>query len=188
MDLPEAAVQIISLTLSPEPAAAVLQRRGSRSAGLQQQLGPAAAGAWRHRLLWLAAVLSHSTRLFVEEFWLQWGAECVMLLLLVAACVSANALSLAYLLLVGMGMAMTGAAAARPAAVQSADAACAPGSQRGSRSSSSGRRQRSAAAGGGWWWRLVLAVLVLVLVSCGMLALQHAALAELLAAMPACLL
>lgn len=161
MDLPEGTTQAISYTLDPETYF------GSSGPATGW---PARLASWQHQLQWVAEVIGAGLRAFAETFWLSWGAECVMLLLLAAALVGANAVSLLFLVLVIIGM------AAGPAdAAASRNTTGMPGvTEAASRHGSSGGLIRGNSGTGSevkrvqavrwWWWHLVLGVLVIVLV------------------------
>jgi hypothetical protein len=161
MDLPEGTTQAISYTLDPETYF------GSSGPATGW---PARLASWQHQLQWVAEVVGAGLRAFAETFWLSWGAECVMLLLLAAALVGANAVSLLFLVLVILGMAAGPAGAAA-----SSNTTGMPGVSEGaSRHGSSGGLSRGNSGTGSevkrvqavrwWWWHLVLGVLVIVLV------------------------
>jgi hypothetical protein len=128
--------------------------------------------------VWWLKVVSLGVQEFVSDFWQVWGGECVMLLLLVAAFISANACSLLYLSLVGLGMVSACAGSSAPAAAPAAAAGGLESFSRLAGSSSShqeavqsGRRTRHGGPGrrdssskSTWWWHMVVALLVLVLV------------------------
>jgi hypothetical protein len=165
MDLPEGTTQAISYTLSPETYF------GSSSTAGPTAGWPPRLAAWQQQLQWVVGAVGSGFRGFVEGFWVRWGAECVMLLLLAAALVGCNAVSLLLLLLVVLGMAV-----AAPPSVDSAGgasrgvAASGGGSSNGvDRGAGSGRyagdRSGRRTCINWWWWHLVLGVLVIVLVS-----------------------
>lgn len=168
MDLPEGTAQAIGYTFNPETYF------GSSTAGPATGW-PARLATWQKQLRWGAEVAVAGIRSFAEDFWERWGAECVMLLLLTAAFVGVNAVSLLFLLLVVLGM----AAAASQAGGSSRGSPVTSGSGSGARRRGSGDRlsrgNSSTARSAGssrrhspvswWWWHLVLGVLVVVLVS-----------------------
>lgn len=172
MDLPETTTQVISHTLDPATYFGN-SSSGGTSAGPATTGWPATLAAWHQQLQWWCSAVGAGLRGFAEGFWLRWGAECVMLLLLAAALVGANAVSLLLLLLVVLGMAMV---AAQPGLQQARSAVDSSG--RGPSGgldgqSSNGVSRASSSAGGSvwrsggvswWWWHLVLGVLAVALV------------------------
>jgi hypothetical protein len=165
MDLPEGTTQAISYTLSPETYF------GSSSTVGPASGWPVRLAAWQQQLQRVVGAIGSGFRSFVEGFWVRWGAECVMLLLLAAALIGCNAVSLLLLLLVVLGMAVAappssdtaggagrGVAASREASSNGVDRVA------GRPGSAGGRRGRSTCINW-WWWHVVLGVLVAVLVS-----------------------
>lgn len=163
MDLPEGTAQAITYTLSPEAYGG-----GSSGSGPATGWG-ARLAAWQQQLQWANRVAGSSVRSFAESFWQQWGAECTMLLLLAAALLASNAVSLLLLVLVALGMAGNAAQPSSHNGPRASAAASIQGSRRFSTGNSStgtgaeGRRLHPAVSW--WWWHLVLGVLVVVLVS-----------------------
>lgn len=165
MDLPESTAQAISYTLNPETYF------GSSSTSGLASGWPARLAAWYQQLCWWLQAISAGIRGFVEGFWLRWGTECVMLLLLAAALVGANAVSLLFLVLVVLGMVVTGSQPSRSSS-STAGRILPPGGSVPSRQASSDGRGdsrdgavQSTGSVSWWWWHLVLGVLVVVLVS-----------------------
>jgi hypothetical protein len=174
MDLPETTTQVISHTLDPATYF------GSNSSSSGTSGGPAATGwpatlaAWHLQLQWWLGAVGAGLRGFAEGFWLRWGAECVMLLLLAAALVGANAVSLLLLLLVVLGMGMVAAQPGLQQARAAPDSSGLAPSVGVDGQSSNGVSRPSSSAGGSmrrsggvswWWWHLVLGVLAVALVS-----------------------
>lgn len=168
MDLPKGTTQAISYTLDPETYFG-----SSSSPGLAAGW-PVRLAAWQQQVQWWLGAVGAGLRGLAEGFWLRWGAECTMLLLLTAALVGANAVSLLLLLLVVLGMVLAaGPASSNGSAAQALSGGVpVPSRQRSNSGSNTGATTDSARVGSDglrhqwWWWHLVLSVLVVTLVSC----------------------
>lgn len=162
MDLPEGTAQAIAYTFDPET---YFGSSSNSSPATPHARWRARLSGWHAQLRWCCGVVATGLRQFVEGFWERWGGECTMLLLLTAALVGANAVSLLFLLLVVLGMAT--AAVPQHGREQQRGVAGTAGSstsnQRGN--SSSAESSLRSAPVSWWWWHLLLAVLVVVLVS-----------------------
>jgi len=166
MDLPEGTAQAIGYTFNPETYFG--------SSTTVATGWPARLATWQKQLQSGAEVAVAGIRGFAEDFWERWGAECVMLLLLTAAFVGVNAVSLLFLLLVVLGMAVAASQAGGGSRGNPVTSGSGSGGRRGSgdrlsrgnsstaRSAGSSRRHSPVSW---WWWHLVLGVLVVVLVS-----------------------